>query len=516
MGSYEEDTTSASGHIDRNSGESGLEYVRKEATHYRICSSDDDEQNDSPGEHPRLVSECDRTVVSLPEIDRQKAAARIYAQNPPPLNFPHYVPYAPCPQGAGSPVLHHYFKQALHQIPQAIPAYAHGAQPYPAHTHAQPYPAHTHARQNPTDTRNHQYPAHACAHQYPAHAHAQQYPAAPSLGDPSSSHQYPAAPAPTIDGRPMPQEIAAAYGILARAKQHSLPNPHAALSPPNWPLFAPPPGIEPAKSYYYPSHLAQPSYHMLDSVPAPLSYPQRYPTDLPYDRSGPIPPPESKNRPGISAPHEPAGALSSDNAGKTVSPFFLASQMEKETQKDESSTEKFSESLVGEGEPTSKKRPRKLRKQQNPVYATLSKKTMIEIMEKYGPIVWYSGAKRPYLDWDKERTLFALRQIFFRWNPNFTDDFYYIKQTDSWMPIRGEQNEIVRRAEIRRRCHVETKGLRTKMYEKRRNGPRSSWKKHTSRYVKVQDRCNSSNAEREGKKQDTQQLDKDGEQTSLD
>jgi hypothetical protein len=321
----------------------------------------------------------------------------------------------------------------------------------------------------------------------------------------------------------MPNEIAAAYGILARAKHHSLTNPHAALAPPNWPLFAPPPGIETANPYYYPSHLSQPlAYHMLDSVPAPISYPHGYPTDLPYDRSGPTPPPRSKNMPGISAPHEPASAHSSDNAGKTVSPSFFASQMEKKAQKDEAYTENFSDSLVGEGEPKSKKRPRNVRKQHNPVYATLSKKTMIGIMEKYGPVVWYSSAKRPYLDWDKERTLFALREIFFRWNPNFTDDFYYIQQTDSWVPIRGEQYEIARRAEIRRMCHIETKGLRNKMYEKRRNGPRSSWKKHTSRYVKLQDRCNrsnaekESNAEREGKKQGAQQLDKDGERKSLD
>jgi hypothetical protein len=200
---------------------------------------------------------------------------------------------------------------------------------------------------------------------------------------------------------------------------------------------------------------------------------------------------------------------------KVVSPSPSASQI----QKDEASAEFFSDSSVGEGKSKSKKRPRKARKHQNPVYATLSKETMIGIMEKYGPNVWHSGAKRPYLDWEKERTVFAWRQIFLRWNPNFTDDFYHIKQTGTWMPIRGEQYEIARRVEIRRRCHVETKGIRTKMYEKRRNGPRSNCKTHTSRYLKVQDRCyrfyaeKESNAEKERKMkdEDAQQSDDDRE-----
>jgi hypothetical protein len=551
MGYSNDDTTSASDHNERNSGSISLEYVHKEATQYRSCSSDDEEQNDSPGGIPPLVSECDRRVGSRPEIDRQKAAARISAQYPP-LHFPHYASYALGPEGAGSPaLLQRYSKQALHQIPQAIPA----------HAHAQQYPAHAHARQIPADTHTNQYPTHAFAHQYHARAQAQQYPTAPNVGPPSS-HQYPAAPGklvlvetqilpkkgrpslaqairdtsaapsrtPTIYGQRMPPEIVAAYEILARAKQYPLPNPHAAPAPPGRPQFAPPPGTQPANPYYHPPHLAQPSaYHMPASVPAPISYPHGYPTDLHYAGSGPIPAPGSKNMPGKSAPHWPVSAHSyADKADKTVSPSLLASQMEKEMQKDEASAENISDSsvgAVGEGEPKSKKRPRKVRKQQHPVYATLSKKTMIGIMEKYGPIVWFGTAKRPYLDYEKERTLLALRQIFSRWNPNFTDDFHYIKQTDCWMPIRGEQHEIARRVEIRRRCHVETKSLRTKMYEKRRNGPRSSWKTHTPRYIKVQDRCYRSNAGKESNpmlkknpmrkekarsKKDAQQSDNDG------
>jgi hypothetical protein len=79
------------------------------------------------------------------------------------------------------------------------------------------------------------------------------------------------------------------------------------------------------------------------------------------------------------------------------------------------------------------------------------------------------------------------------------------------MPIQGEQYEIARRVEIRRRCHVETKGLRTKMYEKRRNGPRSSWKTHTSRYLKNQDQCYRFQCGKKGKKRKDAQQSKDDE-----
>jgi hypothetical protein len=485
-------TTGTSDHSDR----SGLKDVNMEATRYSRGSSHDEEQHDSPGGNPPLVSECDRTIESTrPEIDHQKAAARTYAPQYSRKSYPRYAPYAPGAEGPGAPALQHYSMQALPQVQQY---HAH------AHAHARQYPAHAHPRQ---------YPAHAHAPQYPAPAHPQRYPSAQSGKVPPSSNQYPAAPqkgvfsleefasrraqattrsaapsrAPSIYGQPMPPEITAAYEILARAKQNPLPNPNAAPVQPGWPQFAPPPGAQSANPYYYPPppppRTAHPSaYHMpAPSTSAPIPYPHGYPTDLHYAGS---------------APHRPstAGAHSyPSQVGKVVSSPLLSLQKE-----DKVSDENFSALSVGEGESKPKKRARKERKHQNPVYATLSKETMIEIMEKYGPIVWYSGAKRPYLDWEKERTLFALRQIFFRWNPNFTDDFYYSKETGTWMPIRGEQYEIARRVEIRRQCHVETRGLRNKMYEKRRNGPRANWKTHTSRYyMKVQNRCYRSNAEKE-------------------
>jgi hypothetical protein len=74
-----------------------------------------------------------------------------------------------------------------------------------------------------------------------------------------------------------------------------------------------------------------------------------------------------------------------------------------------------------------------------------------------------------------------LRQIFFRWNPNFSDDFRYSTEKDDWVPIRGEQAEIKRRVKLRSMCNKETAGIRARMYARRRQGPRT-WKTQKPRH----------------------------------
>jgi hypothetical protein len=261
----------------------------------------------------------------------------------------------------------------------------------------------------------------------------------------------------------MPPEISAAYEILARARQNPLSVPQAAPAPLGWPQPVTPPGTQPVDPmlpnydhrYHHHHRLVQlPVY----PTPAPRSTSHAFPTDSHSAEFGPFTPPYFPPGPGIDHSYP----------GMAVSRPRLASY----TQEDEASNENSTISSLGDGgEIRLKKMPRKQARAIDPVYATLHKETMIGLMEKYGPVIWYSFAKDPYLDARKERTLFALRQIFRRWNPDFSDDFHYITETDTWEPIRGEQAEIERRVELRRLCHAErAKSHRFKMYEKCHKG----------------------------------------------
>jgi hypothetical protein len=300
----------------------------------------------------------------------------------------------------------------------------------------------------------------------------------------------------------MPPEISAAYEILARARQNPLSVPRETPTRPGWPQPTMPPGTQPVdpmlSNYDHPYHhhhhlVPPPVYHIQTPAPALISTPHAFPTDSRFAEFGPFTLSSFarlKNIPGKSAPSGPS--LDPSYPGMAAPSPRLVSH----TQEDEVSDENSTISSLGRGgggENKPKKMLRRRAKAIDPVYAQLHKETMIGLMEKYGPVVWYSFAKDPYLVARKERTLFALRQIFRRWNPDFSIDFHYITETDSWEPVRGEQAEIERRVELRRLCHAERVRVhRFKMYEKwcsKNKGQEQKFYTYESRKLTPSDRA---------------------------